>query len=169
MQKDIIVPPPVEELPKGPQSMPEVHQSMEVEWQNETYTVVVDRVADKEQGLIVDENGIQYYNNTITLKILRANSEVFVSRTYHKSDFREYVRNSKYYERSVLLGIVYDEVRDGKIYFAASVGAPDVRSDEFIPLVMSVSRSGDISIALDTRLDRDNAPSEDGITGDEEA
>ena len=36
---------------------------------------------------------------------------------------------------------------------AASVGAPDVLSDDYVPLLMTISRMGGVSIVKDTRLD----------------
>ena len=37
--------------------------------------------------------------------------------------------------------------------FAASVGSPDRNSDEYVPLVLKVSRFGDIKISKDTQMD----------------
>ena len=45
-----------------------------------------------------------------------------------------------------LLGIVYVKAEGDYLYFAASVGSPDVTSDEYVPLVLKISRMGSISI-----------------------
>ena len=42
---------------------------------------------------------------------------------------------------------------DDYIYLASSVGSPDRASDEFIPLLIKVSRMGDVSISKDTQMD----------------
>ena len=55
-----------------------------------------------------------------------------------------------------LLGIVFDKVEDGVLRFAASVGSPDKASDEYIPLVLKISRSGSVSISKDTQFDTGN-------------
>lgn len=46
-----------------------------------------------------------------------------------------------------LLGIVYVKAEGDYLYFAASVGSPDVTSDEYVPLVLKISRMGSISIS----------------------
>lgn len=53
----------------------------------------------------------------------------------------------------MLLGIVLDKVEDSNLVFAVSVGYPDVQSDTFIPLVMKIGKTGNMSIALDTQID----------------
>ena len=52
--------------------------------------------------------------------------------------------------------------------FAASVGSPDKMSDEYVPLVLTISRGGTVNIAKDTQLDTasdvvDEADDEDGV------
>lgn len=59
-----------------------------------------------------------------------------------------------------LLGIVYVKAEGDYLYFAASVGSPDVTSDEYVPLVLKISRMGSISISKDEKLDT-NASAED--------
>jgi hypothetical protein len=39
------------------------------------------------------------------------------------------------------------------MYFAASIGSPDRLSDEYVPLVVKISRAGHASILKDTQLD----------------
>jgi hypothetical protein len=39
------------------------------------------------------------------------------------------------------------------MYFAASVGSPDKLSDEYIPLVVKVSRTGNASVLKDAQFD----------------
>ena len=63
--------------------------------------------------------------------------------------------DAEYLKKSALLGIVFDRVDGNNIVFAASVGQPDVLSDDYVPMLVTVSRSGNVTISKDTRLDSD--------------
>lgn len=170
-KKDIIVPPPAEETAKGPQKMSDTRQERDIEWLGNNYKITIVRAADKDLPMVKDGTSeLEYYDNTIKMEILRADGSCFFSRTFHKSDFSQYIHGTSYVKTGVLLGIVFDTIKDDKLYFAASVGAPDVRSDEYVPLIMTINRMGEVHITLDNRMDTEleSAPS-DGITGDEEA
>ena len=56
----------------------------------------------------------------------------------------------------MLLGIVLDRADGDNLIFAASVGSPDAMSDEYIPMLLTVSRMGDVSIKRDTTMDADS-------------
>ena len=52
--------------------------------------------------------------------------------------------------------------RSNNLCFAASVGSPDVMSDEYLPLVVKISKMGEVSISKDQLLDtegNDSSPS----------
>lgn len=50
------------------------------------------------------------------------------------------------------------EKADGdNLKFAASVGAPDVLSDDYVPMIITVSRTGGVSIEKDSRIDSSNS------------
>lgn len=167
VKKDIIVPPPAQEAPKGTQQMSETHQSPNVEWLGSEYKIFIDRKADKGLPKVADENGIEYYDNAITLRIQRADGSDFINKTFSKEFFSRYLPNSDYTRNGALLGIVFDKVENDRLTFAASIGSPDVQSDEFIPLIMTINRMGEISVKQDTRMDTEQPGG--GITGDEEA
>ena len=46
-----------------------------------------------------------------------------------------------------------DHAEGDNIVFAASVGSPDKMSDNYVPLVLKISRVGGVTIARDTKLD----------------
>ena len=77
-------------------------------------------------------------------------------RVFTKADFLSYI-DSGTKKHGALLGIVYVEAEGDWLFFAASVGSPDVTSDEYIPMVLKISRMGAVSISKDTQLD--SAPS----------
>ena len=70
-----------------------------------------------------------------------------------------------YMKKSALLGIVVDKVDGDNLRFAASVGSPDVLSDEYMPLILTLTRMGSVSITKDTRLDSSSETTEDEDEG----
>ena len=125
-------------------------QSRKVDWLGAVYTVETKRVADPSLPVIADGN-TKYYDNRITVRILRSDGSEFFNRTFTKTDFSSYV--GKTYANGALVGIVLDRAEGDNLLFAASVGSPDKMSDEYIPLLMKVSRQGGITISKDTQLD----------------
>ena len=113
------------------------------------------RVADRSLPIVNDGTGSRYYDNKITLRVTRNDGSEFFARTFKKSDFSAYIDGS-FDKNCALLGIVFDKVEDGVLRFAASVGSPDKASDEYIPLVLKISRSGSVSISKDTQFDTGN-------------
>ena len=51
------------------------------------------------------------------------------------------------------LGIVFVEADGDNLSFAASVGSPDITSDEYVPLKVKISRMGAVSMGKDSQLD----------------
>ena len=149
--KDIIVPKVVKKVQKKINAMSDYTQSKSVEWLGQSYTVVVHRFVDN-TALCVDESGNNYYANKISLRIHRADGSVFFDRTFVKADFEQYL-DSDVAEKGALLGIVLEKADGDHLRFAASVGSPDQMSDEFVPLLLDVSRTGGMTISVDTSLD----------------
>ena len=148
----IITTKPVEEAKKPTQEIGNYDMTTPVDWVGSTYQVVVERKADHSLPLADDGQGNKYYDNRISLKILRKDGSVFFSRVFTKDDFSRYV-DALYQKNSALLGIVLDRAETDHLIFAASVGSPDKMSDEYVPLVMKISRFGDVSISKDTQMD----------------
>jgi hypothetical protein len=150
---DIIVPKsavtPAKKLIK---SMSVSHGVHTVSWGGNTYTVDVLRKSDSSLPQAqVDEN-TKYYDNKITVKILRKDGSAFFSRTFLKSDFSTYV-DADTKTKGALLGIVLVRAESNDLLFAVSVGSPDVNSDEYVPLDMKITRTGSVSISKDNNLD----------------
>ena len=49
--------------------------------------------------------------------------------------------------------MVLDKAEGDHLRFAASVGSPDNVSDTFVPLVVNVSRTGDVTVSVDNDID----------------
>ncbi len=144
--------------PKKTQKVGDYSQNRNVEWLGSEYAVTVDRKADSSLPLIDDGSGNKYYDNRISVKITRKDGTTFFSRAFTKSDFTQYVDAT--YRNGALLGIVLDKAEGDCLYFAASVGSPDTMSDEYVPLVMRIGRTGQVSISKDTQLDTGGSESE---------
>ena len=147
----IIVRKKVEEKVSAVQKMGDYQQNREVEWLEKTYTVSVDFKADPELPLVMDGKQ-RYYDNRIRLRILRPDGSEFLNREFTKADFLPYLDNT-YGKEGALLGIVLDRAEGDNLLFAASVGSPDKSSDEYLPLVMKISRMGNVTILRDVQLD----------------
>ena len=161
----IIAPKPVAQVKKATQKMSGYEQARDVEWVGSTYKVVVKRSSDTELPLVkVDENN-KYYDNVIQVRVLRKDGSEFFNRTFKKSDFSEFL-DSHTKNAGALLGIVYVKAEGDCRYFAASVGSPDVTSDEYVPLVLKISRMGSVSISKDQVLDTNDG--EDKASADGE-
>ena len=146
----------------GTLSMSDYDWSKAVDWVGNRYTIVIKRSSDKALPLATDESGRKYYDNRISLKVIRTDGSVFFERVFTKEDFSNFTDNA-YGKHGALLGIVFDRAETDHLVFAASVGSPDTMSDEYIPLVMTVSRFGDVSIKNDTQLDTGNGEPRDEL------
>lgn len=151
----IIAPKPVAKNPNKPtQKMSNYEQARDIEWLGATYKVVVKRECDTSLPILqLDENN-KYFDNKITVSILRKDGTEFFNRSFTKAAFDGYLDNHTK-EQGALLGIVYVKAEGDNLCFAASVGSPDVTSDEYVPLVLKISRMGAVSISKDQLLDTD--------------
>ena len=87
----IITTKPVEEAKKPTQEIGNYDMTTPVDWVGSTYQVVVERKADHSLPLADDGQGNKYFDNRISLKILRKDGSVFFSRVFTKNDFSRYV------------------------------------------------------------------------------
>ena len=151
----IIAPKPEPVKPSGPILMQDMKAENSVEWIGKTYKVIVNRKVDRELPMVEVEPGKKAYDNRISLVIVRPDGTEFFNKEYTKAAFMNCLdENTK--KNGVLLGIVLDRADGDNLIFAASVGSPDVLSDEFIPIVLTVGRMGDVSIKRDTTMDTSN-------------
>lgn len=147
-----------------PHVIGDYNQSRSVEWVGATYQIVVNRKADSSLPVVDDGSGVKYYDNRIEVKVVRQDGSEFFHRSFTKSDFSRFVEPG-YNANSVLLGVVFDKAEGDALYFAASVGSPDKLSDEYIPMIVTLTRMGDLSIKKGALFDNDNAPVENDDDG----
>ena len=157
----IIAPKPAAKVTNKPtQKMSDYEQARDIEWLGSTYKVIVKSESDSELPIVKLDETTKYYDNKITVRILRQDGTEFFNRSFTKSAFEQYLdRHTK--ESGALLGIVYVKAEGNNLCFAASVGSPDVSSDEYIPLVLKITNLGAVAITKDQTLDMESSNDED--------
>ena len=156
---DIIAPKAEQPKLQAPIRMQDYAQTTNIKWLDKNYQVEIRRVPDDSLRMVKDEPGQKFVDNRISLRILRADGSVFFSRSFTKAAFDAYLDND-YRQTGILEGLVFDKVEGANLFFAASVCHP--QTDEYIPMIVSVSSLGDIGIRRDSEMDTnggDNAPS----------
>ena len=150
-KSDNIIAPKVEQ-PKlqAPIKMQEYSQTTDVKWLDKNYQVEIRRVPDDSLKMVKDETGQEFVDNRISIRILRADGSVFFSRVFTKAAFDACLDND-YRQTGILEGLVFDKVEGVNLFFAASVCHP--QTDEYIPMVVTVSSLGEVGIRRDTDLD----------------
>ena len=140
------------EAPKlqAPISMQKYSQVTDVQWLDRSYQVDIQRAADDSLRMVKDETGQKFVDNSIQLKVIRQDGSVFFSHTFTKANFYDYL-DDDYRATGILEGLVFDRVDGNNLIFAGSVCHP--QTDEYIPLVITLSNFGDVTISRDTQMD----------------
>lgn len=139
-----------EKAPSGPIKMQDYVQTKDVEWLGTTYRCEIERQPDDSLAMVSDENGQKFVDNSIRLMVLRKDGSVFFNRSFVKKDF-DACLDDDYRRTGILEGLVFDRVDGSDLVFAASVSHP--QTDEYIPLVVRVSRMGAVTVERDTQMD----------------
>jgi hypothetical protein len=166
--KDIIVPTAEAVKPKAPIRMQPYDQQQEVEWLEKNYQVIINRVADDSLRMVQDETGQKFVDNRITLRVVRADGSVFFKKVFTKGNFDAQL-DDDYRQTGILEGIVFDKVDGNNLVFAGSVSHP--QTDEYIPLVVTVSNFGTVAIKRDDQMDtnstQEQQPQENQVTDED--
>lgn len=136
--------------PQGPERMQEYNDTRDVTWIGKQYKVTVHRQPGDSLAMVKDETGQKFVDNIISVSVLRADGTKFFSRNFTKSDFLSYL-DDDYSKTGILEGLVFDKADGDFLEFAASVSHP--HTDEYIPLVVKLSRMGQVTIQRDTQMD----------------
>ena len=166
--EDIITQRVVKAAPQGPIRMPENNDQRDVNWIGKTYHITIHRVPADTLSMVKDDTGQQYVDNVFTLTVSRQDGSVFFTRKFVKTDFARLVGDD-FRRTGILEGFVFDKANGDWLEFGASVGRP--QTDEYIPLVVRLSRMGDVDMKVDTQLDTNSdvnnaqpvADDEDGV------
>lgn len=166
--KDIIVPTAEVVKPKAPIRMQPYDQQQEVEWLEKSYQVIINREADDSLRMVQDETGQKFVDNRITLRVIRADGSVFFKKVFTKKNFDAQL-DDDYRETGILEGLVFDKVDGHHLVFAGSVSHP--QTDEYIPLLVTVSNLGAVTIKRDDQMDtnstQEQQPQENQVTDED--
>ncbi len=166
--QNIIVPTIEKEKPKAPIRMQPYDQKQDVEWLTKGYQVIINRQADDSLRMVQDETGQKFVDNRITLRIIRADGSVFFKKVFTKANFDAQL-DDDYRKTGILEGLVFDKVDGNSLVFAGSVSHP--QTDEYIPLVVTVSNFGTVSIKRDDQMDtnstQEQQPQENQVTDED--
>ncbi len=136
--------------PQEPVRLQSYSDSKEVGWIGRTYRIAIDRHPSDSLPMVSDETGQKFVDNVIALVVSREDGSVFYRHQFTKKDFNSYL-DDDYRKTGILEGLVYDKVDGDWLEFAASVCHP--QTDEYIPLIVRLSRMGQITIQRDTQMD----------------
>ena len=140
----------VKKAPQQPVKMQEYNDERDVPWIGKSYHVVINRMPSDSLPMVKDETGQKFVDNIFTLTVSREDGSVFFSRQFTKAFFTNYITDV-YRKAGILEGIVFDKADGDWLKFAASVGLP--QTDEYIPLVIRLSRMGELTVSQDTQMD----------------
>ena len=147
---DIIVQETETPQPQGPIRMQDYKDVKDIQWLGKQYQIEVTRTADDSLKMVKDETGQQFVDNRITLRVIRTDGSIFCTKTFTKSAF-DGCLDDDYRKTGILEGFVFDKAEGNQLYFAASVCHP--QTDEYIPMVVTVSNFGDVGVAKDQQME----------------
>ncbi|MBQ8443511.1 MAG: DUF4738 domain-containing protein [Bacteroides sp.] len=132
----------------GLQRMQVSRINQEIACKGKKFRLSVERVPDGNLPHVKSDMGL-FMDNSIQVKITRENGTTLFEKKFTKNDFAVYLPK-KYLNRSVLEGLVFDDVRtteNKELTLAASVSYP--MTDLYIPFVLVVSQDGKLTISKD--------------------
>jgi hypothetical protein len=121
-----------------------------VAWLGRNYQVNIERVAI-DSVTVKDDTGQQFVDNRITLSIVREDNSVFFKHQFTKTSFASYLDDA-FKKNALLSNMIFHKAEGNELHFAVTVSMPD-SDDEFIPLDLTVTNLGNISIERDSNLD----------------
>lgn len=162
---DIITQRIVKKTSKEPIRMQAYHDDRDVEWIGKNYHISVSREPADSLPIVKDEIGQRFVDNVFKMTVSRHDGSVFFSRQFTKTNFVQYIPDN-YRKMGILEGIVFDKAEGDWLMFAASVGLP--QTDEYIPLIVKLSRMGDLVIVQDTQMDTNGAEGDAGQSDEDD-
>ena len=147
----------VKATPQAPVRMQGFADERDVQWIGKTYHVSINRQPNDSLPMVKDETGQKFVDNAVVLAVSRSDHSVFYSRTFTKRDFMQYL-DADYSKTGILEGFVFSKADGDWLEFAASVSHP--QTDEYIPLVVRLSRMSEVKIGVDTQMDTRSENSE---------
>ena len=133
----------------GLQRMQVSDSKMSFTYNGKEYHSNVIRRPDDSLPVVTNEQGEKFVDSRITLRITSGGKSI-VNKEFTKESFASLV-GAKFLKHSILEGLVYDKNTSKGMVYAASICYP--QSDLYIPLSITVSADGKISIAKEELLE----------------
>lgn len=160
---DIITSKYVPKTLEDPIMMAEDHQTDDVVWQGNHYQIDILRMPVDSLPKVQDDDGQQYVDNLIDVKISRKDGSQFFHKSFVKRYFMAHL-DEPFKRNGQLVSIRYNEVDNSALEFSVVVGMPDAPDDLFVPLKMIIDRQGAIRVEKDDDMDMlDYNTEEDGV------
>lgn len=126
-------------------------------YKGKEYHSSVVRRPDETLPIVKNEQGDEFVDNHITLRITSGGKQV-VDKVFTKANFASLV-DAKFMKHAILEGLVYDKTTPQGIIYAASVCYP--QSDLYIPIRLTVTSDGKISMTKEELMEDYRADSID--------
>lgn len=136
--------------PQEPVRLQPYTDDRDIQWIGRGYHIAIHRESSDSLPMVKDEIGQKFVDNVINLVVSRQDGSVFYNHQFTKKDFDRYI-DDDYRKTGILEGLVFDKIDGDWLEFAASVSHP--QTDEYIPLVVRLSRMGDIVMKRDSEMD----------------
>ena len=133
---------PSEPEPAKAVRMPMSDVTTRFQFQGKTCEAQIFRTADETLDKVTDEQGNEFVDNRITLRITTG-GRTLVERAFTKKSFSSVVED-KFLRHAILEGIVYDTITPQHIVFDASVSYP--QSDLYVPIRLTISAGGHLGM-----------------------
>jgi len=135
---------------EGIQRMQPYKNEQKVLVKGNDYQISIERIPSDSLSKVQNTTGTTFLDNKITLRITRGKGEKVFSRTFTKHSFSSLI-GADFLSKSILEGIVFDQVSSNGLQFAASVCYP--QTDLYIPLSITVTTDGKMSVKKEELLE----------------
>lgn len=104
------------------------------------YSYTITRNSKDSLG-VIENNGVKYYDNSISLVVRRVDGTVFFQKTFTKANFAP-VLPKMFKESGILLGMSLQEAVNNELHFVVSIGSPDESNEETFYVLMPLDNFG---------------------------
>lgn len=142
--------------------LPVLHAVDTVTSGKNVYVIEVHREAFDSLGIVTDDMGYRYADNSLKIAV-RKNGSVLFNRTFRKKDFL-HLLDAEFASHSILDGCRFLQVHEGMVSFSLAVSYPD--SDMSRPFKLNIGPDGSYMIVKNDDLEDEyisDSLSSDGV------
>ena len=142
--------------------LPVLHGADTVKSGKNVYVIEVHREAFDSLGIVTDDMGYRYADNSLKIAV-KKNGSVLFNRTFRKKDFL-HLLDAEFAKHSILDGCRFLQVHEGMVSFSLAVSYPD--SDMSRPFKLNIGPDGSYMIVKNDDLEDEyisDSISSDGV------